>query len=112
MVCAARKRDNGRNNDDSRKREENMTPINFPEANCKFSPPSDLEESQCMTIYAHRGEARGGSVDGSQLVIVAWKPDAAEMADIVAGKPIFLSVMGGLPPHFLTTDFKQANRPA
>jgi hypothetical protein len=88
-----------------------MIPVSFPEANCKFGPPPDLAESQCMTIHAYRGKVVGGSVDGSDIVVVAWKPGADELKQLVAGKPVLLSMTGGLVPHFLTTNFNQATHP-
>ena len=91
-----------------------MTPIHFPEANCKFVAPPDLTESQVMTISAYRGKTFGGSVDGSPIVIVAWQPSPEERELLYEGAPVFLTMMmdGGLPPHFLTTNFQQACNPA
>jgi len=88
-----------------------MKPIKFPEANCQYGPPPDLSESQCMTIFAYAGRVQGGSVDGAQQVITAWQPDEAELRDLIAGKPIYMSFLGGLPPHFATTDFEKAKHP-
>lgn len=88
-----------------------MTPTTFEQANCKFGTPEGLDESQVMTIHAYRGPVVGGSVDGAQLVVTAWKPTEAEIEVMKAGAPVFLSVLGGLPPHFLTTDFEQAVKP-
>ena len=89
-----------------------MTPINFPEVNCKFTAPPDLEESQCMTIAAYRGWIQGGSVDGSPVVVVAWQPSDTEREMIAEGKPVFISMIGGLAPHFLAMSFEEAIRPA
>lgn len=89
-----------------------MTPIYFPEANFVFNPPPDLDESQCMKVHAHVCEVKQGSVDGVNIVVVAWQPDANDIAKIIAGQPIYLSVVGGLPPHFLTTNFYAATHPA
>ena len=89
-----------------------MTPIKFKEANTRFGPPADLAESQCMTIPAFVGKVHGGSVDGSSIVVVAWQPTAEELGQLAAGKPIYISMIGGLAPHFLTTDFEQAIKPA
>ena len=89
-----------------------MIPAEFPESNGKFRPPKGLDESQCMTISAFVGQVVGGSVDGCQVVVTAWRPTEQELADIIAGKPIFFSSIGGLPPHFLTTDFHQATHPS
>jgi hypothetical protein len=89
-----------------------MNPAHFPQANFKFGPPSDLEESQCTTIPAFVGEIKTGSCDGCQITVVAWLPTPQELAELNIGKPIYLSVIGGLPPHFLSTDFQQAINPA
>lgn len=85
----------------------------FPEANRKFGPPPDLQESQVHTIAAYVGIVEKGSVEGSPIIIVAYEPNEQELQDIIEGKPIFLSIMGtGLPPHFLSTDFFSATHPA
>ena len=89
-----------------------MTPTTFPQANTNFGPPPDMAESQVMTIPAFIGETKSGSCDGALLVIVAWKPTLAEIQAMIDGAPIFLSCLGGLPPHFLTVDFNQATHPA
>lgn len=90
-----------------------MTPTNFPESNARYGPPADLEENQCHTFYAWHGVVgSGSSCEGAKLVVTAWQPSPEELAEINAGKPIFLSCLGGLPPHFLTTDFKTATEPA
>jgi len=85
-----------------------MTPINFPEANTQYGPPKDMTESQVATIPAFAGEVRSGSCDGVHIVVVAWTPTAEELRDIMDGKPIFISMFGGLAPHYLTTSFEQA----
>lgn len=89
-----------------------MIPTTFPEANVRFGPPDGMEESQVMSIPAHVCEAKSGSCDGVQMVVVAWLPSAEELRDMQQGKPVYLSMIGGLAPHFLTTDFKQATNPA
>lgn len=89
-----------------------MSPAEFPEANCRYGPPPDLAETQCGTVLAYRGQVERGSVEDAPLVVVAWKPDALDLQRIIAGQPVFLSVIGGLPPHFLTTDFQSATHPA
>ena len=89
-----------------------MMPTDFPESNKVFGPPADLVDSQCARIPAYEGENRTGSCDGLPCVVVAWKPTDREIKDIVAGSPIFMTVLGGLPPHFLTTNFAEATNPA
>ncbi len=89
-----------------------MTPYKFPEANKPYKAPSDLEESQCMTIWAYENEVVGGSVDGVKQVVVAWKPNKEELARIAAGEPIFISMLYGLAPHYPSTSFFEATHPA
>lgn len=89
-----------------------MNPCQFPQANARLGPPEGFAESQVMTIPAFIGQVASGSVDGATLVVVAWKPTSEELEQLNAGGAIYLSCIGGLPPHFLTTDFEQATRPA
>lgn len=85
-----------------------MTPVKFPQANVTFGPPEDLEESQCKSIPAYVGEVKAGSVDGASMVVVAWKPSEAEMAELNAGGYVYLQCLGGLPPHYVATSFEHA----
>ncbi len=85
-----------------------MKGVEFPEANCRFGPPPDLDESQCYTIPGFRGIVERGSVEGSAFVVVCHAPTPEERAAIAAGAPIFVTMMGGLAPHFLTTNFAEA----
>ncbi len=89
-----------------------MTPVAFPEANASFHAPTGLAETQVATITAYHGPIVGGSMDGEKITVVAWKPDAEELRALNGGAPVFLSTLGGLPPHFLTVDFRNATNPA
>ena len=89
-----------------------MIPLRFPEANTLFGPPEGLAESQVMPIPAYTGKIAGGSMDGSSVVVVAWQPTAEELALLNAGQPLFLSFIGGLPPHFPCLSFQEATHPA
>jgi hypothetical protein len=89
-----------------------MSPTNFSQANCLFGPPKDLEESQCKKIPAFVHQIKKGSIDGATQCVVAWIPDRQDIERILQGQPIFLSVMGGLPPHYLSTSFEEATNPA
>lgn len=89
-----------------------MTPTNFPQANRVLSPPADLDERQCGSIPAYVGEVQpGSSLDGASIVVVAWRPNAAELAVLNAGGNVFLSCIGGLVPHLLSVDFDAAISP-
>lgn len=88
-----------------------MTPVDFPECNRVFGAPNDLTESQVAAIPAYTGQIEGGSLDGVPIVVTAWKPDERELALLNAGHPIFLSFLGGLPPHMPTMHFHAATHP-
>lgn len=85
-----------------------MEQIKFPECNTNYGPPPDMVESQCRTIPAYQGEIKTGSLEGARIVVVAHKPNAAELAALNAGGTIFLTMVGGLSPHLLTTSFEEA----
>jgi len=85
-----------------------MTPIDPPVSNAVFGAPADLDESQVHPIRGFRFEIRSGNLDGSNAVVVAWRPDEQDIEAINRGDPIFLTCIGGLVPHFLTTQFTVA----
>ncbi len=89
-----------------------MIATDFEGTNAKLGPPEDLAESQCATIPAFVTKVLRGSMEGSTLVVVAWKPTPDELAQLNAGNPVFLSCLGGLIPHFLTTNLAEACNPA
>lgn len=90
-----------------------MTPVEFPQANTRFGPPDGLDHSQCLTIYAYAGEiAHRSALDGAPIVVTAWKPSPEEIDRILSGEPVFLTFIGGCPPHFVCTDFDTAAHPA
>lgn len=85
-----------------------MTPVDFPQVNASFAPPDGLQESQVHTIPGYIGMVEQGSVEGLQMIVVAWQPTAGELLQLNAGGRIYLTVLGGLPPHFLSTTFAEA----
>lgn len=89
-----------------------MRPVHFPEANTHFTPPPDLEESQCLTVSGYSGTVRSGSVDGSQVTVVAWKLTEEEIEALRGGALLYVSMLGGLAPHLLTLSFHDATHPA
>lgn len=86
-----------------------MTPTFFPEANKPFGPPVGMDESQVQTVHAYIGETTHGNLDGCIFVVTAWQPDAEELRQLMLGNPVFLTCIGGLFPHFITTNFKNAS---
>jgi hypothetical protein len=82
-----------------------MIPATFAGSNCTFKAPSDMDETQVLSIDGFLGSIGGGNLDGSQFVVVAWKPTPEELAELNQGGLVYLSMLGGLAPHFITTDF-------
>ena len=89
-----------------------MKPTTFPQANCVFGPPTDFTADQGVPIYAFQTQFAGGSFDGAPVVVTAWMPAADELAQLNSGAPVFLTFIGGLPPHMATTSFERAVLPA
>lgn len=89
-----------------------MNAVNFEQSNCYFGPPPDMAASQVAVIHAYRGTVERGSCEGVGMVITAWKPDEQDLRRLNAGEPIFLTFLGGLPPHMVTTHFDEARNPA
>lgn len=89
-----------------------MTPIDFPEANRTFGPPKGYTEEQIRSIAAFQGVVLGGSLDGCEVVVVAWRPDDKDLERLNNGGVVYLQVLGGLPPHLLGTDFNEVVTPA
>jgi hypothetical protein len=89
-----------------------MSPTTFPEANCCYGAPEGMAESQVMTIPAFTHQVQGGSCDGSLQVVVAWQPSPEELTVLNAGGPLYISMLGGLAPHYPSVDFHAATHPA
>jgi hypothetical protein len=88
-----------------------MSPAKFPEVNANYGPPSDLEESQCRTILAYRGQIEGGSCDGLDCVVVAYHVDEATLATLKRTGLIYFTMVGGLAPHYPSLSFHDATHP-
>ena len=85
-----------------------MKAAKFPEANCVFLRPPDLDSSQCFDIPAFCGEQNKGTLDGSVFVVVVWMPTEKELQQLNSGSAVYLTMLGGLAPHFITTSFSEA----
>lgn len=82
-----------------------MQPVTFPQANTTFRPPSELDASQCKTIPAFVGKM-GGNLDGLSSVVVAWELTDEDIETLKNGdRLIYLTCLGGLPPHMLSVGF-------
>lgn len=89
-----------------------MTPVKFEHANTEYGPPINLEESQCRTIPAYQGEIVGGSCDGLKQVVVAYQLTNEEIYLLANGGLFYISMIGGLAPHYPSLSFYDATHPA
>ena len=81
-----------------------MSPTDFPQANATFGAASDLDESQIKSIRCRVGQLNGGPLDGAKQFVVAWQPDAEDLARLQNGGPMYISFLGGMPPHSVVTE--------
>lgn len=84
-----------------------MTPTTFPQANTVIKPPDDIPESQITPIAAFLGIMAGGCFDGAQMVTVAWQPSPEERERINQGASIFITFLGGVLAHSVSTEFPE-----
>lgn len=61
-----------------------MTPSRFPQSNRILGPPDSLDDCGHLHVFT----------DGERC-ISCWRPSVDELADIAAGKPIWVSVRSG-----------------
>ena len=78
-----------------------MSPAPFPQANTLFGPPQGMTSAQVQSIGALVLPIKGGSLDGSHSVTVAWKPDPIDIERLRNGGLIYLHCIGGLLPPLL-----------
>jgi len=88
-----------------------MNPVSFKQANGVFGPPPELTKEQVCPIPVFVGQVMGGSCDGCTAVVVAWEPDEADLTALNQRGLIYLSCLGSLPAHTLTTSFESAVHP-
>lgn len=89
-----------------------MTPEVFPECNSRFNPPPNLDESQCHTLPAYAGMVLGGSCDGLAQVVVAYRLSLEDIEEIAKTGVIYITMLDGLLPHYLSFNFHDATHPA
>jgi hypothetical protein len=76
--------------------------------NTVYGTPEGLEESQVAPLPAFKGVVPTGNMEGSRFIVVAWKPTDEDIKRIFDGGKVYLTCIGILPPHFVSTDFKEA----
>lgn len=99
-----------------------MIPDKPPRSNAVFHAPDDLDVTQVFSIHAFKsvifpgftqslfkGEVPPGSnLDGANFVVTAWRPTPEELEELNRGGLVYVSCLAILPPHFVTTSFRDA----
>lgn len=82
-----------------------MIPVKFPEANiAEATKPKDWKDEDCASIPVWFGERALPSGLMVPCFVSYWKPSPEELADLVAGGGVYLSIIAkGLPPASLFT---------
>lgn len=89
-----------------------MKPVKFDGCNSEYGAPKGLASSQVLTIPAYQGEIHGGSCDGLKQVVVGYELTEEEIQNLIDGKILYVSMLTGLMPHYLSFDFHSATHPA
>jgi hypothetical protein len=84
-----------------------MNPIDFEQANMTFNAPPG-QEDYVQPIRAFYGQRLGGSLDGVVFTVVCWELSEEDLEALRLTGKIYLSFVGGLPPHLACTSFEQA----
>lgn len=71
-----------------------MRSIDFPDANLTLMKPKSMTDEECAPMTAYRGRDE----DGHAYVLSQWMPNKEDLEAINAGRPIFLKILGSVPP--------------
>lgn len=67
-----------------------MIPANFANSNVILGPPAGETEDSVQSVFAWRGF----QPNGRQVVVTRRRPSAEELAELAAGKDVWLFVAG------------------
>lgn len=84
-----------------------MQPSNFDEANTNLGPPQGVGEDQCSTLRVCRGLLQGKT----PVVISCWKPDRAELEEIMRTGRVWLMIWGQTQPPAFVSGYKASILP-
>lgn len=77
-----------------------MEPSNFDGSNAIYGPPRGMSESEVRSIFAYHGPVYDWP--GTNNTVVCWKPRQDEIDEIQRTGQVWIVMMGGLAPHFVT----------
>lgn len=84
-----------------------MKPVDFPESNITFGPPSGYDISQIQRIKGFASIIDKGNLEGDPVIITCWELTDEELSEVLLNKKIYICFLSsGLPPHCLAPTFK------
>jgi hypothetical protein len=91
-----------------------MMPLEFAGTNVTFLIPDDLasNRTKARAIRGRVFQVGPGPLDGLAVAVVAYKPSALDVSRFLAGEPIYISFLGGVAPHYLSTTLEEAINPS
>jgi hypothetical protein len=91
-----------------------MMPLEFKGTNVTFMIPNDLARNQTKArpIRGRILQVSTGPLDGLAVAIVAYKPNSLEISRLLAGEPVYISFLGGVAPHYVSTTLEEALNPS
>ena len=91
-----------------------MMPLEFQGTNITFQLPADLsgQKTKARAIRGRILQLNKGPLDGLAVAVVAYKPSPLDISRILAGQPIYISFLGGVAPHYLSTALEEALNPS
>ena len=91
-----------------------MMPLEFKGTNVTFQLPADLsgQKTKARAIRGRILQLNKGPLDGLAVAVVAYKPSPLDISRILAGQPIYISFLGGVAPHYLSTALEEALNPS
>lgn len=75
-----------------------MSPIPFRESNKTYHKPQGWTDEQCSDLHVWEGPVPIDANTAVNGIISCWMPTEEELADLNAGKPIFISVLSNVQP--------------
>ncbi len=71
-----------------------MMPITFDGVNTDLQKPKDMTDEQCASFPVERGR----DSEGFDYYLTAWIPNKEDLEALIAGRPLFLKVIGQAHP--------------
>lgn len=71
-----------------------MRCTHFPEANLTLMKPPSMTDEECSPITAMKGVDDAGYT----YILTQWMPNKEDIEAINAGRPVWLKVLGSIPP--------------